>query len=153
MSSPTDATNSIQTTTQGGALVHVPRERATNLEKEARITLATELLLQGHGKAEVAQFLVEELGISLRQAQRYTKAATLDVVGDSLSSHELNVGLAMDLHRLDLIAGKYTASGKVSHAKIAIDAIKAKSAIACNRLKAIEAQAQKPVKNWDEMPF
>ena len=111
------------------------RERATNEQKEQRIHEATVMLANGVGKAQAAVSLVERHGISLRQAQRYCKVAALEVMAEPMNTNALDTDIALDLHRLDLLADQARLNGDQ---RTAIAALKAHASIANNRLKALE---------------
>jgi len=116
------------------------RERATNEQKQQRTHEAVVMLANGMGKAQAALSLVERHGISLRQAQRYCKTAALEVMADPMNTCSLDTDIAMDMHRLDLIADKALLGGDQ---KTAINALKAKAGIANARLKQMENLQEK----------
>ena len=127
------------------------RERATNEQKQQRTHEAVVMLANGMGKAQAALSLVERHGISLRQAQRYCKTAALEVMADPMNTCSLDTDIAMDMHRLDLIADKALLQGDQ---KTAISALKAKAGIANARLKQMEnLQAKQRRVSLEDMPF
>ena len=87
-----------------------PDSRATDAEMAEREAAALELLAVGTGTALASQILAERFGVSHRQARRYVRAAALEL-HEPLTTAELDLQAAADLHRLELIAGRAMVAG------------------------------------------
>ena len=105
------------------------------------------LLSRGVGRARVCTILAEKHSLSLRQAQRYTQTAALELMAEPLTTLQLDTDIALDLHRLDLLADSAMDEGDK---KTAISAIKARASIANARLRSLESVLQTQVRKWYE---
>ena len=122
------------------------RKRTTKEGLSAREKEAMLLLSRGVGRARVCTILAEKLSLSLRQAQRYTQTAALELMAEPLSTLQLDTDIALDLHRLDLLADSAMDEGDK---KTAISAIKARASIANARLRSLES-VNTQVRRWYE---
>lgn len=86
------------------------RKRSSDAEQAQRVAAALELLATGAGTAFTAQTLADRYGVSLRQARRYVNAASFEVC-DPATPAELDRQMMLNLHRLELIAGRAMAAG------------------------------------------
>ena len=120
--------------------VKTKKDRAASAACEARVKRALSLLSEGMGRARVSRVLASEHKLSIRQAQRYTQTAALELMGEPLSTLQLDTDLALDLRKLDLLADSALAKGDE---KLAIQAIKAHAAIANTRLRSLESVAER----------
>ena len=120
------------------------RKRTTKDGLNAREKEAMLLLARGVGRARVACILADRHSLSLRQAQRYTQSAALELMAEPLSTLQLDTDIALDLHRLDLLADSAMDEGDK---KTAISAIKARASIANARLRSLES-VQTQVRKW-----
>ena len=112
------------------------RKRTTQDGLNAREKEAMLLLSKGVGRARVSSMLAERHSLSLRQAQRYTQTAALELMAEPLSTLQLDTDIALDLHRLDLLADSAMDEGDK---KTAISAIKARASLANTRLRSLES--------------
>ena len=87
------------------------RDRCSNAELAEREGAALQLLAAGTGSALTAATLAERFGVSLRQARRYVRVASFDLL-EPLTPAELDCQAAADLYRLDLIAGRAISAGE-----------------------------------------
>ena len=122
------------------------RKRTTKEGLNAREKEALTLLSRGVGRARVCTLLAEKHKLSLRQAQRYTQTAALELMAEPLSTLQLDTDIALDLHRLDLLADSAMDEGDK---KTAISAIKARASIANARLRTLES-VNTQVRKWYE---
>ena len=114
--------------------------RASAAASEKRVKRALSLLSEGMGRASVSRRLAAEHNLSIRQAQRYTQTAALELMGEPLSTLQLDTDIALDLRKLDLLADSALEKGDE---KLAIQAIKAHAGIANTRLRSLEAVAER----------
>ena len=84
------------------------RKRTTKEGLSAREKEAMQMLANGMGRARVSSVLAKKHSLSLRQAQRYTQVAALELMAEPLSTKRLDTDIALDLHRLDLLADSAT---------------------------------------------
>ena len=122
------------------------RKRTTKEGLNAREKEAMTLLSRGVGRARVCTLLAEKHKLSLRQAQRYTQTAALELMAEPLSTLQLDTDIALDLYRLDLLADSAMDEGDK---KTAISAIKARASIANARLRTLES-VNIQVRKWYE---
>ena len=87
------------------------RDRCTAAELAEREGAALQLLAAGTGSALTAATLSERFGVSLRQARRYVRMASFELL-EPLTTAELDCQAAADLYRLDLIAGRALTAGE-----------------------------------------
>ena len=87
------------------------RDRCSNAELAEREGAALQLLAAGTGSALTAATLSERFGVSLRQARRYVRVASFELL-EPLTPAELDCQAAADLYRLDFIAGRALTAGE-----------------------------------------
>lgn len=92
------------------------RSRSTNEEMEKYVEEAIELLDEGYSRASVAKALKTKNGFSLRTAQRYVRAAMLELCDGNLAESELHSALGFDLHRLETMSDRLQNAGKIRDA-------------------------------------
>ena len=122
------------------------RKRTTKEGLSAREKEAMLLLSGRVGRARVCTILAEKHSLSLRQAQRYTQTAAMELMAEPFSTLQLDTDIALDLHRLDLLADSAMDEGDK---KTAISAIKARASIANARLRSLES-VNTQVRKWYE---
>ena len=110
------------------------RDRCSNAELAEREGAALQLLAAGTGSALTAATLSERFDVSLRQARRYVRVASFELL-EPLTPAELDCQAAADLYRLDLIAGRALTAGEDG---LAIRATSAHARAVAQFRKAIE---------------
>lgn len=110
------------------------RHRSTNEEMESQISKAVELLSNGVSRASAARSMQKTYGVSLRTAQRWVRAALLELCDAGLGETEMLYSLNYNLHRLEVISDQLINEGE---SKAAVSAIKSHSDILIKRLNTV----------------
>ena len=113
--------------------------RCERSELESRISAALSLLVEGYAPASISRQLAADFNVSIRQARRYVSAAQLDYFDAPLTRNELELGVALQIDRLDLISDR---ARQADDLKGEIAAIKAGATLRENRLKALAREEE-----------
>ncbi len=109
--------------------------RSTKKEYNAQVEAALDLLLDGFSPASIVRQLAKDKSVSIRQARRYVASAELEFWDSPVTRNELELGVRLQVERLDRIADCAKEAGDI---KTEITAAKAACAVRENRLKAIQ---------------